>query len=303
MALLSSRLPAVLLTGVLVAAMTPSPEGGQGHRETGGRSRRPGDQPRRAHAQALDVADQLVDGGSAQLQRMNLFTDLSSGSIIEVADGSGGFSAPAWRPTPSAVAVEAQDRDVGRHLRRPPGHLPTTRSSAAHRRRRDHRHGLPSNRCGSTASHPAVLAAANPQALPIAQFSSTPACVLRPQVLGDGTLPDVLRRHRPRTPASRSTSTGRRPQPSTAQFQTLARSSTWLLGGPASTPPLDGGVEFAARRRRPAGRGPRRAVPRHLLPHGGRGPVPSSQTSRRQPRTGPARDRPPRRLAAARRGR
>lgn len=255
--LLVAAVPAVLLTGVLVAAMTPSPEGGQSviAKRGGAIAADPVTSLDELHAQALDVADQLVDGGSTQLQRMNLFTDLSSGSIIEVADGSGGFLRARLETHPQREwQWEAQDRDVpadtfdGRRVTFSYDPVIEQLTAAA-------------ETIGTAPSFESVwlypgqssqqsLAAANPQALPVAQFNSRArGRDLRPQVLGDGTLPDtffdVTDLDAAREQINEALLLDAR-SPSTAQFQTLsARSSTQLLDGPAiDDRPLDGGVEF-----------------------------------------------------------
>lgn len=255
--LLVAAVPAVLLTGVLVAAMSPSPDGGTGVVVTrgGAIAADPVTSLDELHAQALDVADQLVEGGSTRLQRMHLFTDLSAGSIIEVADGSGGFLRARLETHPHREwQWEAQDRGVpadtfdGRRVTFSYDPVIEQLTAAA-------------ETIGTTPSFESVwlypgrsseqpLEAANPQGLPVAQFNSRArGCDLRPQVLGDGTLPDtffdVTDLDAARAEINEALLLDSR-SPSTAEFQTLtARSATQLLDGPAiDDRPLSGGVEF-----------------------------------------------------------
>jgi len=255
--LLVAAVPAVLLTGVLVAAMSQNPQSGPSiiaHR-SGTLPAAPVDSLDELHAQALDIADQLVDGGSTQLIRLNMFTDLSAGAYVDVADNEGGkFRA----------RLETHPRREWQWEREPVEHEPHTFD--AHRVTFSYDPVIEelttaAQGVGTTPDFESVwiypglsdmqpLAAVNPEGLPVAQFNSRArGRDLRLQVLADGTLPDtyfdVTDVGAARQQISDALTLDDR-HPSTAELQTLsARSATRLLDGPAiDDRPLVGGVEF-----------------------------------------------------------
>lgn len=253
--LLVAAVPAVLLTGVLVVVMTPFPEGGVVAKRSGAIAADPVDSLDELHAQALDIADQLAAGGSAQLIWMNLFTDLSAGSYIDVADNQGGkFRARLetrpqrewqWERTALEHAPATFD-----------GHQVTFSYDQVTEELTAAAQGI-----GTTPDFESVwlypghsdqqpLEAANPQALPVAQFNSRArGRDLRLQVLADGTLPDtyfdVTDMGAAREQIINALILDDR-RPLTAEFQILsARSATQLIHGPViDNRPLEGGVEF-----------------------------------------------------------
>ncbi|SMG05833.1 hypothetical protein SAMN06295981_0072 [Corynebacterium pollutisoli] len=255
--LLVAALPALLLTGVLVATMAQNPQGGPSvvaHR-SGTLPAAPVDTLDELHAQALDVADQLADGGSTRLIRMNLYTDLSAGTLIDVADNAGGKFRARLETHPRREwqwERESLEHDLdtfdGRRVTFAYDRAVEELTAAA-------------RSIGTTPDFETVwiypghsalqpLEVANPEALPVAQFNSRArGRDLRLQVLADGTLPDtyfdVTDIDAAREQISNALLLDDR-RPAAAELQTLsARSATQLLDGPAiDDRPLVGGVEF-----------------------------------------------------------
>lgn len=255
MALIPGAILAVALAAVMPGPVVTPGTGGSSTSTKSGAIRAPEvTNLDELYAQALDIADQLVDDGATTLRHVRLNTDLRAGSRLQVIDGAVQFEARLathpqrewqWEATPLEPTVETFN-----------GHEVTFSFDPVIDELGRQAEGI-----GITPAYETVwidpgldkfqpLATANPDGLPVAQFNSTVrGRDLRPQVLGDGTLPGTFFDVRDRdatlqqiTDALLLDARGA----STAEFQVItARTPTTLLDGPAiDDRPTYGGVQF-----------------------------------------------------------
>lgn len=150
------------------------------------------------HTQSLDIADQLTDGGSERVFRSQLKTDVNAGgSLIEVVEGDSVYRARLetypereWQWEQRSDSLQRDTFD---------GHEVTLDFTATMEQLRAEAEAIGINAAyesvwidpGHSSFQP--LESANPRKLPVLQFNSrVSGRELRPQALGDGTLPDTL---------------------------------------------------------------------------------------------------------------
>lgn len=150
------------------------------------------------HAQSLDIADQLTDGGSERVFRSQLKTDVNAGgSLIEVVEGDSVYRA-RLETYPEREWQWEQRTDA---LQRATfnGHDVTLDFATTMAQLREDAATIGINAAyesvwidpGHSSFQP--LESANPRKLPVLQFNSTvDGRELRPQILGDGTLPGTF---------------------------------------------------------------------------------------------------------------